>query len=145
MEENFSGQHPFVTVQEAAFICGVSQTTIRSKIKEYKMKTYLDDSGRIHIRTLDLLPYYHKRMTGRITKAEKELHKAINNRNKALSEYYELERKHDDQLDIDDCAAVYISVCDLEKKYEEVYDTCLKVTKASITVKQLADFYKIIV
>ena len=145
MEECFSREHPFVTVQEAAFICGVSQTTIRSKIKEYKMKTYLDDCGRIHIRTLDLLPYYHKRMTGRIAKAEKELHKAINDRNKALSEYYELERKHDDKLDIDDCAAVYISMCDLAKKYEEVHDTCFKVKKASITIGHLTDFYKIIV
>lgn len=145
MEETFFGQHPFISVQEAAYICEVSQTTIRTKIKEYKMKTYLDDRGRIHIRTLDLLPYYHKRMIGLITKAEKELHKAINDRNQALSEYYELGRKHDDQLDIDDCAAVYISACDLVKKFEEVHDTCFKVKKASITIGQLTDFYKIIV
>ena len=54
MVDNFSVNHPFVTVREAAFLCDVSQTTIQTKIKEYKMKTYLDDKGRIHIRTLDV-------------------------------------------------------------------------------------------
>lgn len=144
MEENFSGQHPFVTVQEAAFICDVSQTTIRTKIKEYKMKIYLDDRGRIHIRTLDLLPYYHKVMTRHIAKAEKELHKAINDRNKALAEYYDLEREHDDQLDADDCTGVYVSVCDLAKKLDEVHDANFELKKVLITMRQLTDFYKII-
>ena len=102
MVDRFSVNHHFVTVQEAAFLCNVSQTTIRKKIKEYKMKTYLDDKGRIHIRTLDVLLYYHKRMTGQIAKAEKDLHKAINARNKVLYEYYELAREYDDQLDSDD-------------------------------------------
>ncbi len=138
MDNHFSWQHPFITVREAAFICDVSQTTIRKKIKEYKMKTYIDDGGRIHIRTLDLLLYYHKRMTGKIAKAEKELHKAINERNKVMSEYYELARELDD-----DC--VEISVCDLVKKYEEVHDACFEVTKASINATPLTDFYKIII
>ena len=114
MEETFSVSHPFVTVQEASFLCDVSQTTIRTKIKEYKMKTYLDDKGRIHIRTLDVLLYYHKRMIRQITKTEKELHKAIDDRNKTLYEYYELAREYDDQLDSDD---VCISLHDLTKKY----------------------------
>ena len=59
MDEAFSVRHPFVTVQEAAFLCNVSQTTIRTKIKEYKMKTYLDDKGHIHIRSVDLLLYFY--------------------------------------------------------------------------------------
>lgn len=141
MEEIFSVRHPFVTVQEAAFLCDVSQTTIRTKIKEYKMKTYLDDKGHIHIRTLDLLLYYHKRMTGQIAKAEKDLHKAIDDRNETLSEYYELAREYDDQLDSDD---VYISAYDLTKKYKEMYDASLKVKQRIESLHCFTDFYNTI-
>lgn len=141
MVDNFSVSHPFITVQEAAFLCDVSQTTIRTKVKEYKMKTYLDDKGRIHIRTLDLLLYYHKRMTGQIAKAEKDLHKAIDDRNEALSEYYELAREYDDQLDSDD---VYISAYDLTKKYKEVYDASLKVKQRIESLHCFTDFYNTI-
>ena len=141
MDETFSAKHPFVTVQEAAFLCDVSQTTIRTKIKEYKMKTYLDDKGRIHIRTLDVLLYYHKRMTRQITKTEKELHKAINNRNRTLSEYYELAREYDDQLDSDD---VYISLHDLTKKYQEICDASLKIKQIIESINSITDFYNTI-
>lgn len=141
MEETFSANHPFVIVQEAAFLCDVSQTTIRTKIKEYKMKTYRDDKGRIHIRTLDVLLYYHKRMTGQIAKAEKDLHKAINSRNKVLSEYYELAREYDDQLDSDD---VYISACDLTKKYQEICDASIKIKQIIIYINSITDFYNTI-
>ena len=142
MVDSFSVNHPFVTVQEAAFLCDVSKTTIRTKIKEYKMKTYLDDKGRIHIRTLDLLLYYHKRMTGQIAKAEKELHKAINDRNEILSEYYELAREYDDQLDSDD---VYISAYDLTKKYEEMCDASLKVKQRIESLHCFTDLYNTII
>ena len=141
MVDSFSVNHPFVTVQEAAFLCDVSQTTIRTKIKEYKMKTYLDDKGRIHIRTLDVLLYYHKRMIRQISKAEKDLHKAINDRNKTLSEYYELAREYDDQLDSDD---VYISEYDLTKKYKEIYDASLKVKQIIESLNSITDFYNTI-
>ena len=142
MVDSFSVNHPFVTVQEAAFLCDVSKTTIRTKIKEYKMKTYLDDKGRIHIRTLDLLLYYHKRMTGQIAKAEKELHKAIDDRNEILSEYYELAREYDDQLDSDD---VYISAYDLTKKYEEMCDASLKVKQRIESLHCFTDLYNTII
>lgn len=141
MVDTFSVNHPFVTVQEAAFLCDVSQTTIRTKIKEYKMKTYLDDKGRIHIRTLDLLLYYHKRMIKQIAKAEKELHKAIDDRNETLSEYYELAREYDDQLDSDD---VYISAYDLTKKYEEMCDASLKVKQRIESLHCFTDLYNTI-
>lgn len=141
MEETFSVSHPFVTVQEAAFLCDVSQTTIRTKIKEYKMKTYLDDKGRIHIRTLDVLLYYHKRMIRQIAKTEKELHKAIDDHNETLSEYYELAREYDDQLDSDD---VYISAYDLTKKYKEMYDASLKVKQRIESLHCFTDFYNTI-
>ena len=142
MVDSFSASHPFVTVQEAAFLCDVSQTTIRTKIKEYKMKTYLDNKGRIHIRTLDLLIYYHKRMTGQIAKAEKDLHKAIDDRNEILSEYYELAREYDDQLDSDD---VYISAYDLTKKYEEMCDASLKVKQRIESLHCFTDLYNTII
>ena len=142
MVDNFSVSHPFVTVQEAAFLCDVSQTTIRTKIKEYKMKTYLDEKGRIHIRTLDVLLYYHKRMIKQIAKTEKELHKAIDDRNDILSEYYELAREYDDQLDGDD---IYISAYDLTKKYEEVCDASLKVKRRIESLHCFTDFYKTII
>lgn len=141
MVDNFSVNHPFVTVQEAAFLCDVSQTAIRTKIKEYKMKTYLDDKGRIHIRTLDVLLYYHKRLIKQIVKTEKELHKAINDRNKTLSEYYELAREYDDQLYSDD---VYISLHDLTKKYQEIYDANLKVKQRIESLNSITDFYNTI-
>ena len=141
MEETFSVSHPFVTVQEASFLCDVSQTAIRTKIKEYKMKTYLDDKGRIHIRTLDVLLYYHKRMIRQISKAEKDLHKAINDRNKTLSEYYELAREYDDQLDSDD---VYISLHDLTKKYQEICDASLKIKQIIESLNSITDFYNTI-
>ena len=142
MVDSFSINHPFVTVQEAAFLCDVSKTTIRTKIKEYKMKTYLDDKGRIHIRTLDLLLYDHKRMTGQIAKAEKELHKAIDDRNEILFEYYELAREYDDQLDSDD---VYISAYDLTKKYEEMCDASLKVKQRIESLHCFTDLYNTII
>ena len=141
MEETFSVRHPFVTVQEASFLCDVSQTTIRAKIKEYKMKTYLDDKGRIHIRTLDVLLYYHKRMIRQIVKTEKELHKAINDRNKTLSEYYELAREYDDQLDSDD---VYISEYDLTKKYQEIFDASIKIKQIIESLNSITNFYNTI-
>lgn len=141
MEETFSVNHPFVTVQEAAFLCDVSQTTIRAKIKEYKMKTYLDDKGRIHIRTLDVLLYYHKQIIRQITKTEKELHKAINERNETLSKYYELAREYDDQLYSDD---VYISLHDLTKKYQEICDASLKVKQIIESLNSITDFYNTI-
>ena len=141
MVDNFSVSHPFVTVQEASFLCDVSQTTIRTKIKEYKMKTYLDDKGRIHIRTLDVLLYYHKQMIRQITKTEKELHKAINDRNKTLSEYYELAREYDDQLDSDD---VYISEYDLTKKYQEIFDASIKIKQIIESLNSITDFYNTI-
>ena len=142
MVDSFSVNHPFVTVQEAAFLCDVSQTTIRTKIKEYKMKTYFDDKGRIHIRTLDVLLYYHKRMTRQIAKAEKDLHKAINAHNKVLYEYYELAREYDDQLDSDD---VYISAYDLTKKYEEMRDASLKVKQRIESLHCFTDLYNTII
>lgn len=141
MEETFSVSHPFVTVQEASFLCDVSQTTIRTKIKEYKMKTYLDDKGRIHIRTLDVLLYYHKRMIRQISKAEKDLHKAINDRNKTLSEYYKLAREYDDQLYSDDA---YISLHDLTKKYQEICDASLKIKQIIESINSITDFYNTI-
>lgn len=141
MEETFSVSHPFVTVQEASFLCDVSQTTIRTKIKKYKMKTYLDDKGRIHIRTLDVLLYYHKRIIRQISKTEKDLHKAINDRNKTLSEYYELAREYDDQLDSDD---VYISLHDLTKKYQEICDTSIKIKQIIESLTSITDFYNTI-
>ena len=141
MVDNFSVNHYFVTVQEAAFLCDVSQTTIRTKIKEYKMKTYLDDKGRIHIRTLDVLLYYHKRMIRQIAKTEKDLHKAIDDRNETLSEYYELAREYDDQLDGDD---VYISAYDLTKKYEEMCDASLKVKQRIESLHCFTDLYNTI-
>ena len=142
MVDRFSVNHHFVTVQEAAFLCNVSQTTIRKKIKEYKMKTYLDDKGRIHIRTLDVLLYYHKRMTRQIAKAEKDLHKAINARNKVLYEYYELAREYDDQLDSDD---VSISAYDLTKKYEELCDASLKAKQRIESLHCFTDLYNTII
>lgn len=139
MEETFSAKRPFVTVQEAAILCDVSQTTIRTKIKEYKMKTYLDDKGRIHIRSLDLLPYYHKLMTGKIAKAEKELRKAINARNKALFEYYELYREWDDQLNDD--AEAHISISVLRDKLNDVHETCIELKKVLLTIGGQTNFY----
>lgn len=139
MEETFSAKRPFVTVEEAAFLCDVSKTTIRTKIKEYKMKTYLDDKGRIHIRSVDLLPYYHKLMAGRITKAEKELHKAINARNKTLSEYYALCREYDDQLNDD--AEVSIPISALRDKLDEVHDSCIELKKVLITIGKQTNYY----
>lgn len=139
MEEIFSVKHPFVTVQEAAFLCNVSQTTIRTKIKEYKMKTYLDDKGRIHIRTLDLLLYYHKHMTRQIAKAEKDLHKAINARNKVLSEYYVLFREYDERLNDDGEGCITIST--LRDKLDEVHDSCIELKKVLITIGKQTNYY----
>lgn len=142
MEKIFSVNHPFVTVQEAAFLCDVSQTTIRTKIKEYKMKTYIDDKGRIHIRTLDLILYYHKRMTGQIAKAEKDLHKAINARNKVLSEYYVLFREYDDRLNDDGESCITISA--LRDKLDEVHDSCIELKKMLITIGKQTNYYNIV-
>lgn len=142
MEEIFSVSHPFVTVQEAAFLCDVSQTTIRTKIKEYKMKTYLDDKGHIHIRTLDLLLYYHKRMTGQIAKAEKDLHKSINARNKVLSEYYALFREYDDRLNDNGEGCITISA--LRDKLDEVHDSCIELKKVLITIGKQTNYYNTI-
>lgn len=142
MEEIFSAKHQFVTVQEAAFLCNVSQTTIRTKIKEYKMKTYLDDKGHIHIRTLDLLLYYHKRMTGQIAKAEKDLHKAINARNKTLSEYYTLCREYDDRLNGDNDGCITISA--LRDKLDKVHDSCIELKKMLITIGKQTNYYNTI-
>jgi hypothetical protein len=139
MEEFFSVSHPFVTVQEAAFLCDVSQTTIRTKIKEYKMKTYLDDKGHIHIRTLDLLLYYHKRMTGQIAKAEKDLHKAINARNKVLSEYYALFREYDDRLNDNGEGCITISA--LRDKLDELHNSCIELKKVLITIGKQTNYY----
>lgn len=139
MEETFSAKRPFVTVQEAAFLCDVSQTTIRTKIKEYKMKTYLDDKGRIHIRSFDLLPYYHKHMSRQIAKAEKDLHKAINARSKVLSEYYALCREYDDQLNDDTEVRIPISV--LRDKLDEVHDSCVELKKVLITIGKQTNYY----
>lgn len=139
MEEIFSAKHQFVTVQEAAFLCDVSQTTIRAKIKEYKMKTYLDDKGRIHIRTLDLLLYYHKRMTGQIAKAEKDLHKVINTRNKVMSEYYALCREYDDRLN--DNGEGGITISELRDKLDEVHDSCIELKKVLITIGKQTNYY----
>lgn len=139
MEEFFSVSHPFVTVQEAAFLCDVSQTTIRTKIKEYKMKTYLDDKGHIHIRTLDLLLYYHKRMTGQIAKAEKDLHKAINTRNKVLSEYYALFREYDDRLNDNGEGCITISA--LRDKLDELHNSCIELKKVLITIGKQTNYY----
>ena len=139
MIDSFSVNHPFVTVQEAAFLCDVSKTTIRTKIKEYKMKTYLDDKGRIHIRTLDLLLYYHKRMTGQIAKAEKDLHKAINTRNKVLSEYYALFREYDDRLNDNSEGCITISA--LRDKLDEVHDSCIELKKVLITIGKQTNYY----
>lgn len=139
MEETFSVKRPFVTVQEAAFLCNVSQTTIRTKIKEYKMKTYLDDKGHIHIRSLDLLLYYYKCMTRQIAKAEKDLHKAINTRNKVLSEYYALCREHDDRLNDDGDG--YISISTLRDKLDEVHVSCVELKKVLITIGKQTNFY----
>lgn len=137
MDEAFSVRHPFVTVQEAAFLCNVSQTTIRTKIKEYKMKTYLDDKGRIHIRSVDLLLYFYKRMTGQIAKAEKDLHKAINARNKVLSEYYALCREYDDS---DGC----ITISALRDKLDEVHDSCIELKKMLVTIGKQTNYYNIV-
>ena len=134
MDEAFSVRHPFVTVQEAAFLCNVSQTTIRTKIKEYKMKTYLDGKGRIHIRSVDLLLYIYKRMTGQIAKAEKDLHKAINARNKVLSEYYALCREYDDS---ESC----ITISALRDKLDEVHDSCIELKKMLITIGKQTNYY----
>lgn len=139
MEETFSVKRPFVTVQEAASLCNVSQTTIRTKIKEYKMKTYLDDKGRIHVRTLDLLLYYHKHMTRQIAKAEKDLHKAINTHNKVLSEYYALFREYDDRLNDNGEGCVTISA--LRDKLDEVHDSCIELKKVLITIGKQTNFY----
>ena len=139
MIDSFSASHPFVTVQEAAFLCDVSKTTIRTKIKEYKMKTYLDDKGRIHIRTLDLLIYYHKRMTRQIAKAEKDLHKAINTRNKVLSEYYALFREYDDRLNDNGEGCITISA--LRDKLDEVHDSCIELKKVLITIGKQTNYY----
>ena len=139
MEETFSAKRPFVTVQEAAFLCDVSQTTIRTKIKEYKMKTYLDDKGRIHIRSFDLLPYYHKHMSRQIAKAEKDLHKAINARSKVLSEYYALCREYDDRLNDDGEGCIPLSV--LRDKLDEVHDSCIELKKVMITIGKQTNFY----
>lgn len=139
MEEFFSVRHPFVTVQEAAFLCDVSQTTIRTKIKEYKMKTYLDDKGHIHIRTLDLLLYYHKCMTGQIAKAEKDLHKAINARNKVLSEYYALFREYDDRLNDNGEGCVTISA--LRDKLDELHNSCIELKGVLITIGKQTNYY----
>lgn len=137
MDEAFSVRHPFVTVQEAAFLCNVSQTTIRTKIKEYKMKTYLDDKGHIHIRSVDLLLYFYKRMTGQIAKAEKDLHKAINARNKVLSEYYALCREYDDG---ENC----ITISALRDKLDEVHDSCIELKKMLITIGKQTNYYNTI-
>lgn len=142
MDEAFSVRHPFVTVQEAAFLCDVSQTTIRTKIKEYKMKTYLDDKGRIHIRSVDLLLYFYKRMTGQIAKAEKDLHKAINARNKVLSEYYALCREYDDRLNDDSDGCITIST--LKDKLDEVHDSCIELKKMLITIGKQTNYYNTI-
>lgn len=139
MDEAFSVRHPFVTVQEAAFLCNVSQTTIRTKIKEYKMKTYLDDKGHIHIRTLDLLLYYHKRMTGQIAKAEKDLHKAINSRNKVLSEYYALCREYDDRLNGDNDGCITISA--LRDRLDELHNSCIELKKVLVTIGKQTNYY----
>lgn len=139
MEETFSVKRPFVTVEEAAFLCDVSKTTIRTKIKEYKMKTYLDDKGRIHIRSLDLLLYYHKCMTGQIAKAEKDLHKVINARNKALSEYYALCREYDDRLNGDNDGCITISA--LRDKLDELYNSCIELKKVLITIGKQTNYY----
>ena len=142
MVDSFSVNHPFVTVQEAAFLCDVSQTTIRTKIKEYKMKTYRDGKGRIHIRTLDVLLYYHKRMIRQIAKTEKELRKAIDDRNDILSEYYELAREYDDQIDSDD---VYISAYYLMMKYEVLCDASLKAKQRIESLHCFTDLYNTII
>lgn len=134
MEEAFSVRHPFVTIREAAFLFDVSQTTIRTKTKEYKMKTYLDDKGRIHIWSIDLLLYYHKRMTRQIAKAEKDLHKAINARNKVLSEYYALCREYDDG---EGC----ITISTLRDKLDEVHDSYINLKKVLITIEKQTNFY----
>lgn len=127
MEEIFSAKHPFVTVQEAAFLCDVSQTTIRTKIKEYKMKTYLDDKGRIHIRTLDLLPYHNSVITTRVMKLEEKIQKLIKERTKALNTYYILEKEYDEQVEN---GTIYISQTDLDRQLHFVYQTCHALTDA---------------
>ena len=80
-------------------------------------------------------------MIRQIAKTKKELHKAIDYRNKTLSEYYELAREYDDQLYSDD---VYISLHDLTKKYQEIYDASLKVKQIIESLNSITDFYNTI-
>lgn len=123
----YSAKHPFVIVSEAAELCGVTQPTIRKKIKEYGMKTWLDQKKCIHIRTLDLLPYYNNVVTTRVMKLEEKIHKLIKERAKALDAYYALEKEYDDQVEDGE---IYISQADLNKKLYLVYQTCHALTDA---------------
>lgn len=123
----YSAKHPFVTVSEAADLCGVTQPTIRKKIKEYSMKTWLDQKKRIHIRTLDLLPYHDSVITTRVMKLEEKIRKLIKERAKALDAYYALEKEYDEQVED---GSIYISQTDLDRQLYFVYQACHALTDA---------------
>ena len=76
-------------------------------------------------------------MTGQIAKAEKDLHKAINARNKVLSEYYALCREYDDG---ENC----ITISALRDKLDEVHDSCIELKKMLITIGKQTNYYNTI-
>lgn len=97
----FTESNPSVTIEEASNLCDVSKPTIRNNIKKYGMHTWKDDRGVIHIRTLDLLPYYRTVRENKLKQSETLFKKANNLLNKRLKFYDDIRREFDDM--VDDC------------------------------------------
>lgn len=86
----------FYTVQEASDICDVTKTTIRNAIKHFKMKTYVNGKGVIHIYGPHLMAYCNELQSKKEEQLLKELMSYTRKVAAAKKRYLEAIAKADD-------------------------------------------------
>lgn len=131
--EHISYKQPYMTVEEASELCGVTKPTIRKKVKAYDMKTYTDDRKRLHIRTIDILDYYWDLYLSKLNK-EVQVFIAYSKGAKATAKSYrKMLRKIDDLEDIPNDSS------DIIEKYENEIETLLRY--AQMHYRELRDIF----